>query len=159
MIIRPANIEDWYTLKKVRLASLLDSPTAFGQTHESAAAYTDTQWRERASGLGITEYILALVEDRCVGLIGDYVSPSNVFNLIAMWVEPEYRGRPVAAGLVDAIKRRAVERGHARVVLDVSPENARAAAFYRKQGFTFLPDTEPLANHPEITVQKMEWLA
>jgi ribosomal protein S18 acetylase RimI-like enzyme len=52
-----------------------------------------------------------------------------------------------------------VAQGHRRVVLDVSPDNARAAAFYRKLGFSFLPEWEPLASYPEITVQKMEWLA
>ena len=42
--------------------------------------------------------------------------------------------------------------------LDVSPDNRRAAAFYRKQGFVFLPEWEPLESHPHIQVQKMEWV-
>jgi hypothetical protein len=41
--------------------------------------------------------------------------------------------------------------------LGVSPDNVRASAFYRKQGFVFLPEWEPLASHPDIQVQKMEW--
>ena len=49
--------------------------------------------------------------------------------------------------------------GQSRLVLDVSPDNARAAAFYKKQGFVFLPEWEPLESHPHIQVQKMEWLA
>jgi ribosomal protein S18 acetylase RimI-like enzyme len=65
----------------------------------------------------------------------------------------------VAARLVDAMKASAVSQGHARVVLDVSPDNGRAAAFYRRQGFAFLPEWEALASHPDISVQKMEWRA
>ncbi len=94
-----------------------------------------------------------------VGIVGDFVSPTLEFNLIAMWVKPECRGTGVAAGLVDSIKTRAVSQGHTRVVLSVSPGNGRAAAFYRKQGFSFLPEWETLASHPDINVQKMEWRA
>jgi ribosomal protein S18 acetylase RimI-like enzyme len=43
--------------------------------------------------------------------------------------------------------------------LDVSPDNERAAAFYRKHGFSFLPEWEALESHPDIEVQKMEWRA
>jgi ribosomal protein S18 acetylase RimI-like enzyme len=52
-----------------------------------------------------------------------------------------------------------VALGHARVVLDVAPENARAARFYANQGFTFLDEWEALASHPHIRVRKMAWLA
>jgi ribosomal protein S18 acetylase RimI-like enzyme len=159
MIIRRTAEEDWEILKEIRLAALLDAPTAFGVTHASAAAYTDSQWRERASNRGQAEFLLAFMNGMAVGIVGGVVSPTLEFNLIAMWVKPECRGMAVAAGLVDFIKTRAVSQGHARVVLDVSPDNVRAAAFYRKQGFSFLPEWEALASHPDIAVQKMEWRA
>lgn len=57
------------------------------------------------------------------------------------------------------MKESAVARGYSRLVLDVSPENLRAAAFYRKLGFEFLPAWEALESHPEITVQKMLWVS
>ena len=159
MIIRQTTEADWEVLKEIRLAALLDAPTAFGVSHASAAAYSDVQWRERASNRGMAEYYLAFMDDRAVGIVAGVVSAAQEFNLIAMWVRPECRGIAVAAGLVDAIKARAASRGHARVVLDVSPDNARASAFYRKQGFSFLPEREALASHPDIIVQKMEWRA
>jgi ribosomal protein S18 acetylase RimI-like enzyme len=159
MIVRHTTEEDWQTLKDIRLAALLDAPTAFGVTHASAAANSDAQWRERAANRGQAQFLLAFVDGVAAGLVGGVVSPAFEFNLIAMWVKPEYRGSDVAAGLVDSIKARAVAQGHSRVVLDVSPDNRRAAAFYRRQGFAFLPEWEPLASHPEIKVQKMEWRA
>ncbi|WP_431478697.1 hypothetical protein [Massilia eburnea] len=55
------------------------------------------------------------------------------------------------------MKAHAQAKGHARVVLDVSPANERAAAFYLKRGFRFLPHWEALESHPHIRVQKMAW--
>lgn len=159
MIIRPTTEADWETLKEIRLASLLDAPTAFGVSYADAAADSDSQWCDRAAGGGRAQFLLAFMHGVTVGMIGAVVSRTLEFNLIAMWVKPECRGMDVAAGLVEGIKTRALAQGHARVVLDVSPDNERAAAFYRKQGFSFLPEWEALASHPDITVQKMEWRA
>ena len=159
MIIRPTTEEDWEILKEIRLASLLDAPTAFGVSHASASAYSDSDWRDRASNRGRAQFLLACVNGVAVGMVGGVVSPTLEFNLIAMWIRPEYRGTGAAAGLVNSIKTRAVSQGHPRVVLDVSQDNERAAAFYRKQGFSFLPEWEALASHPHIDVQKMEWRA
>lgn len=159
MIIRHTTEEDWEILKEIRLASLLDAPTAFGVSHASAARYSESQWRDRASGRGQAEYFLAFMNGAAVGIVGHTVSATLEFNLIAMWVRPAYRGMDVAAGLVDSIKTRAVSLGHTRIVLDVSPDNARAASFYRRLGFSFLPEWEALASQPDIRVQKMEWRA
>ncbi|MGZ8290915.1 MAG: N-acetyltransferase family protein [Telluria sp.] len=157
--VRPTAEEDWEILREIRLASLLDAPTAFGVTHASAAANTDSQWRDRAARRGPAEFMLAYADGMAVGIAAGVLSQTSEYNLIAMWVRREYRGTAAAVSLVDSIKSRAIAQGHGRVVLDVAPENQRAAAFYRKQGFSFLPEWEALASHPGITVQKMEWRA
>lgn len=159
MLIRYSTEADWLALKEIRLASLRDAPTAFGVSHASALANSDDDWRIRAARRGKAEFLLALVDGAAVGMVAHTVSEKAELNLIAMWVQPEYRGAAVASALVDAVKASAVALGHTRIVLDVSPDNARAAAFYRRQGFSFLPECEPLASHPHIQVQKMEWLA
>jgi ribosomal protein S18 acetylase RimI-like enzyme len=157
MEIRATTADDWAILKEIRLAALKDAPTAFGVSHATAAAYTDAQWRERAAGPHPL-FLLAFLDGEAIGMIGGGVSAATgEYNLIAMWVKPEHRGGGAAAQLVAAIKSSAEAKEHTRIVLDVAPENARAAAFYRRQGFVFLPEWEPLASHPEIQVQKMEW--
>lgn len=158
MIIRATTEAEWAVLREIRLASLADAPTAFGVTHTAAAANSEAHWRERAAGRGPGRFVLAFVDGVAVGLVGAVVNATAEFNLIAMWVKPEYRGTGVAAGLVEAVNQSAVARGHSRVVLDVSPDNGRAAAFYLKLGFAFLPEWETLESHPEIAVQKMERL-
>lgn len=160
MLIRHTTEQDWPLLKELRLAALLDAPTAFGVTHASAAANTDDQWRDRAAGRGPASYLLAFdAEGAPSGMVGGVLSAAQEYNLIAMWVRPGQRGSRAAAALVDAMLAHAVAQGHRRVVLDVAPENARASAFYRKRGFTFLPHWEALESHPHIQVQQMEWLA
>lgn len=156
-LIRPTSEDDWQILKTVFLAALLDSPTAFGLSFATAAAHSEQQWRECASGQTQPQYLVAMVQGQAVGLIGDAISRSREYNLIAMWIHSQYRGLGIASRLVNAIQIRALERGQRRVVLRVSPDNTRAVGLYRRHGFQFLPEREALANQPGIIVQKMEW--
>ena len=157
MDIRSTVTEDWKLLRQVRLAALLDTPTAFGVSYQTAAAYTDEQWQVRASSTG-TAFWLAFDNGRPVGMIGAAVSSAQRFNLIGMWVDPAARGSGVATQLVETVKAHATSQGFDRVFLDVSPDNARASNFYLKQGFTFMDEWEPLESHPHITVQTMLWI-
>lgn len=157
MDIRLTEAKDWMFLKQVRLAALLDTPTAFGVSYQEAAQYSDGQWKKRASSAAGPEFWLAIKDDKPVGMIGAGVNQANRYNLIGMWVEPAARGSGVAAQLVEAVKSRAIGKGHDRVFLDVSPDNARASNFYLKQGFSFIDEWEPLVSHPHIRVQTMLW--
>jgi len=159
MHIRPTTEDDWALLKAVRLAALLDAPAAFGVSHGTAAAYTEAQWRERAAPGG-TAFWLAFDEGGApAGMVGGAVDRQGHYNLIGMWMRHDQRGTGMARRLVDAVKAHAVEGGHRRVVLDVAPDNARAARFYLNQGFVFLDEWEALESHPHIQVQKMAWQA
>lgn len=158
LLVRYATEDDWRALKRVRLAALLDAPTAFGVTHASASAYTDDAWRDRAAGRGPARYVLAFEGEEAVGIVAHLPKAEQQLELIAMWVAPSQRGTLTATRLVDAVKAHATANGYHRVLLDVSPDNARASAFYQKQGFTFLPQWEALESHPHIQVQKMEWI-
>lgn len=150
---------DWRLLKQVRLAALSDTPTAFGVSYETAVEYTDEQWQERASAKDGPEFWLAFKGGEPVGMIGGAISRTHRYTLIGMWVEPRVRGSGIASRLVEVVKSQALQRGHCRVFLDVSPVNERAANFYLKHGFAFINEYEPLASHPHITVQTMVWTA
>ncbi len=159
VVIRATGLADWRALKTTRLAALLDAPTAFGASHASAAAFTDEDWQQRAVNTAQRTFVLAYADGQPIGIAAHVVDGQGECSLQAMWVQREYRGREIAARLVDAVKQCTVAGGYPRLVLDVSPDNARAAAFYQKQGFVFLPQWQPLDSHPHILVQKMEWLA
>jgi ribosomal protein S18 acetylase RimI-like enzyme len=159
MLIRPTEESDWERLKSIRLAALRDAPTAFGVSHAQAAANSDEQWKTRASGATLPRFWLAVDGDAAIGLAGGGIDQAGRYNLIAMWVAPAQRGSDAARRLVDAVKSHALGLGHARVVLDVDPDNVRAARFYQREGFVFLDEWEPLASHPGIDVQRMAWPA
>jgi RimJ/RimL family protein N-acetyltransferase len=170
MIIRPTTEDDWAALKAVRLAALLDAPTAFGVSYQAAAAQSEAQWRERAAAanggkpksafwLAFADAVQDAVQGAPSGMIGGVADAKGHYNLIGMWVRADQRGSGAARDLVDAVKAHAVALGHRRIVLDVAPDNLRAARFYLNQGFVFIDEWEPLASHPQILVQKMEWLA
>src|SRR3546814_4649919 len=127
MRIRATSENDLMLLKRVRLAALLDTPTAFGVSYKTAADYDCDQWKQRASSTG-TELWLAFEEGGPVGMVGAAVSESERFTLIGMWVEPAARGSGIAKELVDIVKDRSTERGFDGVFLDVSPENVRASS-------------------------------
>jgi len=129
---------------------------AFGVSHATALTYSDFQWRERAAGKGPALYTLAFSNDEVVGMVGCVISASEEFNLIAMWVAPQFRGTATAARLVNAVKAESALQGHSRVVLDVAPTNLRAVSFYQRMGFVFLPQWEPLESYPHVQLQKME---
>jgi ribosomal protein S18 acetylase RimI-like enzyme len=157
MIIRPTDSQDWQTLKTIRLMALLDAPHAFGVSHAQAAAYTDAQWRERASAETQPVYLLALIDGRAVGMIGG-VSAQHEYNLITMWVDPAARGCGAAQSLMAALKEVALKQGSRKVALTVSPDNLKAVSLYRTQGFAFVDEWQTLESHPDIKVQKMECL-
>lgn len=49
MKIRATEERDWMILKETRLAALLDTPTAFGVSYQTAITNSDEQWKQRAS--------------------------------------------------------------------------------------------------------------
>jgi ribosomal protein S18 acetylase RimI-like enzyme len=155
LTIRRTTEEDWPALKAIRLAALRGTPDAFGLTLATAQAYTESDWRERAA-CRRAEYVLAFDGTQAIGMAGGHAGAGGEYELIAMWVHVAHRGSPAAASLVDAVKRCAAAGGHRRVVLAVAPENTRAAAFYQRQGFAWLPDRYPLDSSPAIELQKMD---
>ena len=156
MNIRATQKGDWQLLKRIRLAALQDTPTAFGVSYQTAAADSDAQWQVRAAGER-TRFWLAFDEGRPVGLVGAGFRDSARYELIAMWVELAARGSGAADGLVAAVKASAVALGVDALFLEVAPENVRAAQFYQRHGFVFMDEWEPIDSHPHILAQSMRW--
>lgn len=63
MIVHETNVQDWVSLKTVRLEALLDAPTAFGVSYQAAINYTDERWKELASSESQPHFWLALDRD------------------------------------------------------------------------------------------------
>lgn len=92
--------------------------------------------------------VLALVEGAITGLITVEAETGYVDQLA---VSPRAWGSPIAAMLMDEVKRLSPRRLH----LLVNQDNARAIRFYEKQGFVNTgPDKDPRTGTP---VFRMRW--
>ena len=60
------------------------------------------------------------------------------FWLEEMYIVPEYRGDGIGSAMFAFIERKAVEDNVVRIRLEVEPTNKRAAALYRRLGYTDL---------------------
>ena len=148
--------KEWMDLKSIRLASLLDAPSAFGVRYQDAINYSDEEWKLRASRENGPIFFIAYIGEKAVGLIGG-IFANEEYELISMWVAPEHRGGGVSIGLVETLQAYALNEGHKVVMLKVSPENEAADGLYRKCGFSVVGSGGALASNDSVELQKMEW--
>lgn len=106
-------------------------------------------WRDHWRGLARTaRIVIAEAENEMIGFVT--VDPGTLY-LDQIVVAPEYWGAGLASALIAEAKR-ASPRG---LDLDVNTDNARAIAFYRKQGFVITGDgVNPRSGRP---VHHMRW--
>ena len=115
-MVRRVTEDDWRLLRAVRLEMLADTPLAYLETVDDAEARSEGEWRFRA-GRGSA-------------------GPVNL--------APSHRGSGVARQMLDAVGAWARgEAGLDRLHLYVHEHNPRAAAFYRRYGFTETGATMP----------------
>ncbi|MEO7060327.1 MAG: GNAT family N-acetyltransferase [Lapillicoccus sp.] len=151
--------QEWEGHRHLRLEMLLDAPDAFWTTHAEAAAMDEAQWRARIS---TTFHVMATLDAVPVGSVGMWSGPDpdpDVAHLIAMYVAPPVRGQGVGERLVAAVLDEAVARGHRRVVLEVTGNNAPAIALYTRMGFQ---PTGVRRSHPrrgDLQELEMVWTA
>ena len=143
--IRP---DDGPRLKRVRLAALLDTPSAFGSTYEAESRNTDGRWAEladeRAEGAEHATFF-ALDGDEPVGLVGGHRLDEHTVELVSMWTDPSARGVGVGARLVDTVVAWA---DGGTVELWVTRGNDAALRLYQRCGFVETGDFQPLPSDP-----------
>lgn len=125
--------------KTVRLAALLDTPSAFASTYERETLLTDEEWLERAckwSGPESNAYLARDGRAYCgigAGVLADD-NKSQVY-LLSMWVAPTNRRRGIGRILVNAILNWAQEMSAVEIQLDVGQQQRGGSGFLRKSQF------------------------
>ncbi len=175
IVVRRIQPDDVMALKSVRLAALLDSPSAFASSYEKECDRSDDQWRARveqgSSGDSSITFLawlddrdgqqagavdrtdaqsLEQTADRPVGLVSAFVSdgPMTEVELVSMWNSPAVRGEGVGRLLVEAVLSWAAQV-HARSVnLWVTTGNEPAEGLYQSMGFEQTGDHQPLPSDP-----------
>lgn len=144
--------DHWRAWRQARLASLLDSPDAFGSTYAREAAFTEENLRTRLSPDGPT--VLAFAGEEPVATGAGYVDPPGWCHVVAMWVAPRWRGQGIGRHVLDRLVGWADAHG-LRVHLDVAVDNAVARHLYESYGFVPTGETRPLREGSVLLVERM----
>ncbi|MFF2076034.1 GNAT family N-acetyltransferase [Kitasatospora sp. NPDC058162] len=153
--------DDWERLRTIRLAQLLDTPLAFGETHAYALLQGEGNWRARTDWLNEPgRFGLVAVDETDRWVATMIATPSRkvaTVDLIGVWVDPAHRGRErgVADALLDAVIARAREDGAEWMLLGVHEANDRAAAFYRRRGFSYTGGETPYVLDEQARILEM----
>ncbi|MEO8476526.1 MAG: GNAT family N-acetyltransferase [Actinomycetota bacterium] len=132
---------DWPIYRDVRLASLADSPSAFGSRVAEERDRTDADWRAR---LAARTQFVARERGRSVGTVGSLIEEDGTVELVSMWVAPDARGTGVADLLIDAVVTDAQGRGCRRIALWVAVGNEPAERLYARHSFERTGRTQPI---------------
>jgi GNAT superfamily N-acetyltransferase len=144
---------DWRALREVRLAALADAPDSFAGTLAEAEALPEREWRAMTRTGAI---FIAAEGSSPVGVAAGVPRGSAAERgLGAMWVAPRWRGRGTAALLAAAVIAWARAEGAARLGLWVPADNARARAFYERQGFLATGRTRPFPGSGARSIAEM----
>jgi ribosomal protein S18 acetylase RimI-like enzyme len=151
--VRVLGGDDWALLRDIRLRALRDSPSAFGSTYEREVGFGEADWRRRLEDAASVN-VLAELGGRPVGMAGGFPDLPGLLHVVAMWVEPDARGRGVGHALLRAVEDRARERGLG-LHLDVNTANAAARRSYERFGFRTTGETRPLREGSAELVERM----
>jgi len=146
--ITRADEADWSAYKQIRLRALLETPEAYGSSHERELGLSEDEWRARAAS---GRLILARDEHGVVGTAAGLLGEDGHLDLVGMFVAAEVRGRGCAELLLDAVVAVAREAGATRLVLTVTDGNVAAARCYARYGFTETGRRWPMERDPGLT--------
>lgn len=149
--VRRIRAEEWHALRDVRLRALKDSPDAFATRFEDARLRPDEWWVDWAAASAVGDgqaMFLAWEGVAAVGMVGTFPAEDGRRWLIAMWADPDARGRGVGRALVEAIATFARDAGSRELFLQVLEGNDTAASLYRACGFEDVGPGEPHDDRP-----------
>jgi ribosomal protein S18 acetylase RimI-like enzyme len=134
MKIERLSPEHWQRFRRIRLASLRESPDAFGSTLAEAEALTEPVWRQHLEELPT---FLAVHDDADVGIARGAIDDTDASRafLLSMWVDPAHRRKGIGSKLIQAVADWARSQRLAYLMLDVADNNQRAVELYAAMGF------------------------
>ena len=139
---------DWERFRAVRLASLSESPAAFGSRHADWVDAPAERWQSRLSQVPLT--LLAHEATNVVGVVSGQPVGDKWVELISMWVAPAARGTGVAGQLIGAVVDWTAGQDRTTYLM-VRSDNTRARKSYERAGFvdTGIPEGWQADEPPE----------
>jgi ribosomal protein S18 acetylase RimI-like enzyme len=145
--------DDWALWRDIRLRALQEAPTAFGSTYQREVGFEEDDWRRRLDPEKGPS-VLAFADGRPIGMGAGYQDVVGWLHVVAMWVEPAWRGQGVARSLLDRLVGWARSRD-LRTHLDVTVGNGAARRLYEGYGFVGTGRSEPLREGSAESMERM----
>lgn len=154
VVIRQLAPDDWERFRDIRLAALLDAPSAFGSTYAQSVVYTEHIWRSRLT----TAAMFAAEESgRLIGIAGGLPPQAgDTALLISMWVDPIERGRGIGEMLVNRVAQWARDEEFLSIKLWVTVGNGAAERLYARCGFGPTGEIQPVGEGSAPSEMSME---
>lgn len=165
MEFRLARTEEWVQARDLRLEMLADTPLAYLQTLDDAAAIPDEVWQrqhEERLSMPSNAALFVAVDDQgrwrgqAGTMINIFSSPVRVW-LGAVYLAPEARGGGAAERLVELAQDWTREQGYDELFLEVHERNLRAIRFYGRTGWALTGQRRPYPLDPgadEVEMRK-----
>lgn len=147
--------DEWSRLREIRLASLLESPEAFGSSYEREIAFTEREWREL---FNLNSYLVASIDGKDIAMIflerlrGDFGATCWVGGC---WSNPQYRGIGALRSMFDYVDSVKDQRGWQIQGLGVFIVNKSAIAAYERLGFKAMGEVQESTRRPGNFYQRM----
>ena len=153
--VEELSTDQWRRLRALRLASLSESPDAFGGDPDAEEMWGESEWREKFEQF---TYLVGVIDDRDIAVLsvenldGDFGATCWIGGC---WVHPEYRGKGVMRRLINYLDEHGSERGWTVQGLGVFADNDDAIASYEQLGFVRMGELQPSTRRPGRFFQRM----
>jgi GNAT superfamily N-acetyltransferase len=145
--------DSWQELRDVRLAALAEAPAAFGSSLRREQDFDEDRWRAWTRSAAL---FIALAGGSPVGMAaGVSGNSSEERKLVAMWVDPAWRGRNAASKLLSSVVDWAGSEGSKRLRLWVAEGNESARRLYEGRGFEVTGGRAPMPSNPAVYRNEM----
>jgi RimJ/RimL family protein N-acetyltransferase len=147
--------DEWSRLREIRLASLLESPEAFGSSYEREIAFSEKEWREL---FNLNSYLVASIDGKDIAIMfleklrGDFGATCWVGGC---WSNPQYRGIGALRSMFDYVDSVKDQRGWQIQGLGVFIVNESAITAYEKLGFKAMGEVQESTRRPGNFYQRM----
>jgi ribosomal protein S18 acetylase RimI-like enzyme len=147
----------WRENRELRLRALVNAPTAFGRTYEEDAALPDEKWIQWLVDAqnGKTFLLFAEHENKLIGMVGAILGQGekrqHSATIIAVYVEPQFRGEGVGQQLLRALlEKLSTDPRIVKIDLHVNTQASPAIALYESLGFEKVGVLEKALYHDGI---------
>jgi len=145
--------DSWRELRDVRLAALTEAPAAFGSSLRREQEFDEDRWRAWTRSAAL---FMAFAGGPPVGMAAGVRGQSTAERkLVAMWVDPAWRGRNTASKLLISVVDWAASDGGKRLRLWVAEGNESARRLYEGRGFEVTGGRAPMPSNPAVYRNEM----